>query len=248
MSLSLRQRDLFIRLGRAMQDVAGRLEFGIDDRASAEHVVASLRELRAVLGDARASAADLPKSSLSRTVKESLLGCYDTIVRACDQIALADGHKRDVVRLGRNAMGRALRLWGDDLERVAVKLLVAADDGLPAEDTTENDVGIVLEAGGFAYDTHFMPMSGRDFDVLRAFCEAPRHSLTAAELLSDVWAESPIEQDGVKVYVRRVRAKLVSAIRKVDDHYKGNPVPCIGSGRNLAWKLDLPRSFGINRN
>jgi hypothetical protein len=99
---------------------------------------------------------------------------------------------------------------------------------------------IKLASGGFLCGDKFHPLAGRPMQMLSALLVAPGLSLTTNALrkameIDDAFVEFPVQV--VKDAAVELRRVLRKAIGLGKDY---NPVPSIGEGGDLAYRLALP--------
>jgi hypothetical protein len=110
----------------------------------------------------------------------------------------------------------------------------------PTDDEFPSIHGVLtLAPGGFELRGEQGNLSGKAWEVLRAFVRSKLKRVTAASLLSDVWgSDSDATSVNVIDEVGKARKALQKAMKK-SRKPAANPLPCVDKGRNLAWELRL---------
>jgi hypothetical protein len=100
--------------------------------------------------------------------------------------------------------------------------------------------GLEVGAAGVFYKGHRVRVTGKPRHVLEHLLSSRWRTRTAKELLEACWdgGESGTEAN-VKDAVYRLRQALRAAIALAGDQCE-DPVPCVGTKRDLAWELKIP--------
>jgi hypothetical protein len=98
--------------------------------------------------------------------------------------------------------------------------------------------------GGFILQRNGRPvtgnLSGKPWEVLKAFTASRTGRVTAKDLLATVWeADTLATAQNVKDAVTGVRKALAKALEATPPYDEHDPLPCVDRGPDLAWKLDL---------
>lgn len=73
------------------------------------------------------------------------------------------------------------------------------------------DVAVAVDRGAAEVSGATLPLSRREFDLLRAFLERPEDTLTREWILSEIWGSPHFASNVVDQYVGYVRRKLADA-------------------------------------
>src|SRR5262249_25682227 len=88
--------------------------------------------------------------------------------------------------------------------------------------------------GGVFYPGVQMDLSGKPWEVLKAFVESRLKRQSCQQLLAAIWSESEYaSEQNVKDAISEVRTALKQASRKAGMRKPKDPLPCVDKGRNL---------------
>jgi hypothetical protein len=108
----------------------------------------------------------------------------------------------------------------------------------PVKSAGPNEMAII--PGAIALGDYRVELSGKPWEVLQAIYQSRFKTLTRDELSKDVWgAESPTD-DNIRGCIHFAREAL-RALYKLAGHKSiEDPLPAVGRGKLLAWRLELP--------
>jgi hypothetical protein len=116
-----------------------------------------------------------------------------------------------------------------------------------AIDKTESDdnppLALEVIPGGIRYGRTTVDLSGKPLACIRELLDAHGHRLDWTKLRDRVWGQdSYTEAATIKNAIADARDALRKLARQAGKRINGDfdPLPCVGRGKDLAWKLDFP--------
>jgi hypothetical protein len=143
-----------------------------------------------------------------------------------------------------NLNRKRLEAWLDKVRNVrdAALTLVANPGATSKEDESQSAANVELIPGGFLYKGKTHDLTGRPLEMLKALLKSCYLRLSASEVrealrVDDETVEFP--EQVIKDTASELRLKLRKAV--ADAGLKcDNPLPSLGKGKDLTYKLDLP--------
>ena len=169
-------------------------------------------------------------------------GSYASAEELCN--AMEDFKQQLVTVVGPNATkDNGILLAQLDIEATQIRKtqqVIERDNGeaereTPTDDGGANHVSIKLVPGGFQFQATTFDVTGKPWNILKVALSARDYRFTIDMLKKNAWDDEQPSVDTVRFAVGKLRKALREAFETNED-----PLPHVGAGKDLAWKLIVP--------